>query len=168
MKYKTFDHMNCSLAQTLNIIGERWTLLILRDAFFGVKRFGQFERSLGIAKNILSARLNMLIDEGIMERRTSPEGGRAEYVLTEQGLDLQPILLSMTHWGDKHRPHPKGDRLVFVDRETDKPIRRMAVISEDGQVLRPRDIRATWGPGGDGPLNEGPKPTSLTLAAETT
>ncbi len=154
MKYKTFDHMNCSLAQTLNIIGERWTLLILRDAFFGARRFGQFERSLGIAKNILTARLNMLIDEGIMERRTTPEGAHSEYVLTEQGLDLQPILLSMTHWGDRHRPNPEGERLVFVDRENGAPIRRMAVISEDGRILQPRDVRATWGPGGDGTVNE--------------
>jgi len=165
MKYKTFDHMNCSLAQALNIIGERWTLLILRDAFFGAKRFGQFERSLGIAKNILSTRLNMLVDEGIMERRMSAEGAHTEYVLTEQGLDLQPILLSMTHWSDKHRPHPKGDRLVFVERDSGKPIRRMAVISEDGRALRPRDIRALWGPGGDGPANAPFRPRTATDTA---
>ena len=146
MKYKTFDHMNCSLAQTLNIIGERWTLLILRDAFFGAKRFGQFERSLGIAKNILSARLNLLVDEGIMERRQSSSGAHAEYVLTDQGLDLQPVLLSMTHWGDKHRPHANGDRLVFVERESGRPIRRMGATSEDGRPLRPRDVRAVAGP----------------------
>ena len=146
MKYKTFDHMNCSLAQTLNIIGERWTLLILRDAFFGAKRFGQFERSLGIAKNILSARLNMLIDEGIMERREATSGAHAEYVLTKKGLDLQPVLLSMTHWGDKHRPNAKGERLVFVERNSNKPIRRMSVTSEDGRALHPRDIRAVAGP----------------------
>ena len=149
MKYKTFDHMNCSLAQTLNIIGERWTLLILRDAFFGARRFGQFERSLGIAKNILSARLNMLVEEGIMERRKSTEGAHTEYVLTEQGLDLQPVLLSMTHWGDRHRPNAKGDRLVFVDRKNGKPIRRMAVTSEDGRRLQPRDVRAVAGPAVD-------------------
>ena len=149
MKYKTFDHMNCSLAQTLNIIGERWTLLILRDAFFGARRFSQFERSLGIAKNILSARLNMLIDEGIMERRDSGEGGRTEYVLTDQGRDLQPILLSMTHWGDRYRPDPQGERLVFVDREQGKPIQRMAVRSEDGRTLKPEEIRATPGPAFD-------------------
>lgn len=154
MKYKTFDHMNCSLAQTLNVIGERWTLLILRDAFFGVKRFGEFEHNLGIAKNILSARLTMLIDEGIMERRISPEATHAHYLLTEQGLDLQPILLSMTHWGDQHRPDPHGDRLVFVELESGRPIRRMAVISEDGRTLHVRDIRATWGPGGDGEAGE--------------
>lgn len=146
MKYKTFEHMNCSLAQTLNIVGERWTLLILRDAFFGARRFSQFERSLGIAKNILSARLNMLVEEGIMERRESAEEKRVEYVLTRQGLDLQPLLLSMTHWGDKYRPHPKGKRLIFVDKEQGRPIQPMTVRSEDGRRLRPEEVRATPGP----------------------
>jgi len=150
MKYKTFEHMNCSLAQTLNIVGERWTLLILRDAFFGARRFSQFERNLGIAKNILSARLNMLVHEGIMERRESTEDARAEYVLTEQGWDLQPLLLSMTHWGDKHRPHPKGQRLVFVDRESGRPIQPMTVRSEDGRSLNPHEVRATAGPALEG------------------
>jgi DNA-binding HxlR family transcriptional regulator len=146
MKYKTFDHMNCSLAQTLNVIGERWTLLILRDAFFGATRFSQFERSLGIAKNILSSRLSSLVEEGIMERRVSGEDGRAEYLLTEQGKALQPILLSMTHWGDAYRPHPDGERLVFVDRRDGKPIQRMTVRADDGRALRPDEVRATRGP----------------------
>lgn len=147
MKHKSYDHMNCSLAQTLNIIGERWTLLILRDAFFGKKRFGQFERSLGISKNILTSRLNRLVGEGIMERRDSEEGAHAEYVLTEAGLDLQPVLLSMTHWGDEHRPSPSGTRLVFTDRDTGEPVRRMSVLGTDGRVLKPRDVRAVPGPG---------------------
>ena len=146
MKYKTFDHMNCSLAQTLEIIGERWTLLILRDAFFGAKRFNQFERSLGVSKNILTARLNRLVDEGILARRESVEGAHLEYVLTGKGLDLQPVLLSMTHWGDRYKPDPKGERLVFVERESGEPIRRMSAISHDGRPLGPREIRAVPGP----------------------
>ena len=147
MKYKSFDHMNCSLAQTLNVIGERWTLLILRDVFFGAKRFGQFERSLGIAKNILNTRLKLLVDEGILDKRDSTEGAHSEYILTEAGLELQPILLSMTHWGDKHRANPNGDRVVFVERKTGQPIQRMSVASQDGRILAPRDIKATPGPG---------------------
>jgi DNA-binding HxlR family transcriptional regulator len=146
MKLKSFDHMNCSLAQTLNVIGERWTLLILRDAFFGAKRFGQFERSLGIAKNILAARLNRLVDEGILERRDALDGAHPEYVLTEKGLDLQPVLLAMTHWGDKHMADARGERLVFVEMATGRPIRRMSVVSEDGRTLEARDVQATPGP----------------------
>src|SRR5574337_1401356 len=115
MKLKSFDHMNCSLALTLDVIGERWTLLILRDAFFGTKRFEEFQRGLGIARNILTSRLNRLVDEGILERRPA-EAGRYEYVLTDKGLELQPVLLAMTHWGDRHKPHVKGKRVVFVAR----------------------------------------------------
>ena len=147
MKHKSFSPMNCSLAQTLEIVGERWTLLILRDAFFGSKRFGQFERSLGIAKNILTARLAVLTEEGILDKRDSGDGAHAIYVLTEKGLDLQPILISMTHWGDKYKANPAGDRLVFVDREQGEPIRRMSVIAQDGRALAPREIKAVPGPG---------------------
>ena len=149
MKYKSFDHMNCSLAQTLNVIGERWTLLILRDAFFGKRRFRQFEQSLGIAKNILSARLAMLVDEGILAKVDVVDGKHQEYVLTEAGLELQPVLLAMTHWGDKNRPHPAGRRLIFTERESGIPIRPMSVMSEDGRVLNPREVRATEGPGAE-------------------
>ena len=137
--------MNCSLAQTLEVIGERWTLLILRDAFFGVRRFDDFQRDLGIARNILAARLKRLVGEGILERRRG-EDGRSEYVLTDRGLDLQPVLLSMTHWGDKHKPHPKGKRVVFVDRATNQPIAPMSARSADGRALAPREIKGMAGP----------------------
>jgi len=146
MKYKSYEHMNCSLAQTLEVIGERWTLLILRDAFFGKKRFGQFERSLGISKNILTSRLNRLVEEGILQRKDSDEGAHAEYLLTDAGQALQPILLSMTHWGDKHRPHPAGQRLVFTERESGEPIRPMTVTAADGRALSPGEVRAVPGP----------------------
>jgi DNA-binding HxlR family transcriptional regulator len=146
VKLKTFDHMNCSLAQALDVIGERWTLLILRDAFFGARRFHQLQSSLGIAKNILTVRLNRLVDEGILEKRPARDGERHEYVLTQKGLDLQPVLLAMTHWGDAHKPHPKGKRLVFVERATGKPIARMSAMSRDGRPLKPREVRAVAGP----------------------
>ena len=146
MKLKSFDHMNCSLAQTLDLIGERWTLLILRDAFFGIRRFEQFRRDLGIARNILAARLDRLVEEEILERRPTDDS-RHEYVLTDKGLDLQPVLLAMTHWGDRYRPNPKGDRVVFVERATGKPIARMGVRSHDGRTLGPREIIAVPGPG---------------------
>ena len=146
MKLKSFDDMNCSLAQTLDVIGERWTLLILRDAFFGIRRFGQFQRDLGIARNILATRLNRLVDEGILERRPTDDS-RNEYVLTDKGLALQPVLLAMTHWGDRYKPNPKGDRVVFVEKTTGKPIAPMDVRSHDGRTLGPREIKAVPGPG---------------------
>jgi DNA-binding HxlR family transcriptional regulator len=146
MKLKSFDHMNCSLAQTIEAIGERWTLLILREAFFGKKRFEEFQKGLGIARNILTARLNRLVEQGILAKRPA-EAGRFEYVLTPKGLELQPVLLSMTQWGDRHKPHPRGQRVIFVERATGDPIAPMAVHSADGRVLAPRDIKATPGPG---------------------
>jgi DNA-binding HxlR family transcriptional regulator len=147
MKYTPFDTMNCSLAQTLTVIGERWTLLILRDAFFGVKRFSQFQARLGIARNVLSSRLNQLVEEGILIKRSKAEGGHAEYVLTEKGLALQPVLLAMTHWGDEYKPHLKGARLEFVERSSGVGIRTMSAVSQDGRRLSPREIKAVLGPG---------------------
>ncbi len=146
MKHKSFDHMNCSLAQTLAVIGERWTLLILRDVFCGLRRFNQFEHSLGVSKNILTSRLNRLVNEGILQKRAAADSAHPEYVLTAKGLDLQPILISMTHWGDKHRPHEDGARVVFVERASGQPIRSMSAVSEDGRMLRARDLKARAGP----------------------
>jgi DNA-binding HxlR family transcriptional regulator len=146
MKLKSFDQMNCSLAQAIEAIGERWTLLILREAFFGKRRFEEFQKGLGIARNILTARLNRLVEQEILAKRPA-EAGRFEYVLTQKGLELQPVLLSMTQWGDRHKPHPRGQRVIFVDRATGEPIAPMAVHSADGRVLSPREIKATPGPG---------------------
>ena len=145
MKLKKFDNMNCSLAQALDVIGERWTLLILRDIFLGIKRFDQIQANLGIARNILSDRLNRLVDEGIVEKRRS-NGARFEYGLSEKGLDLQTVLLSITHWGDKYKANPKGARLTFVEAQTGEPIAPMAVRAKDGRVLSARDIKARRGP----------------------
>jgi len=147
MKYTQFDQMNCSLAQTLTVIGERWTLLILRDAFFGIKKFSQFQQRLGIARNVLSSRLNQLVAEDILLKRSKSEGGHADYILTEKGLALQPILLAMTHWGDQYKPHPNGARLEFTERNTGESIRRMSAVSQDGRSLAPREIKAVLGPG---------------------
>ncbi|MDA0352071.1 MAG: helix-turn-helix domain-containing protein [Chloroflexi bacterium] len=146
MKLKSFEDMNCSLAQTLEVVGERWTLLILRDAFRGVRRFDAFQSSLGISRNILAVRLERLVAEDILEKRPV-EAGRHEYVLTSKGLDLQPALVALTHWGDQYRPNPRGDRLVFVERASGEPIAPMSVRSSDGRALTAREVRAVPGPG---------------------
>ncbi len=153
MKYKNYDHLNCSVAQSLNILGERWTLLIIRDALFGAKRFVQFERSLGISRNILTARLNALVEQGLMEKRIGRETQHPEYVLTQAGRDLEPVLLAITHWGDKYRPNPKGTRLTFVDKATGVPIQPMHPVTEDGRSLGNGDLKAVVGPGGDAPVS---------------
>lgn len=146
MKLKKFDGMNCSLAQALDVIGERWTLLILRDVFLGIRRFDQIQADLGIARNILTERLSRLVEEGILQKQHT-QGARFEYVLTDKGRDLRTVMLSITHWGDKHHANPKGDRLTFVEVSTGEPIAPMAVRARDGRILGPDDVKAKRGPG---------------------
>jgi DNA-binding HxlR family transcriptional regulator len=99
----------CSIARSLEVIGERWTLLILRDALIGKARFEEFQESLGIASNTLTNRLKLLSDEGVLERVPDPERpGRRKYVLTDKGRELAPALIALMKWGDRHYPEPKG------------------------------------------------------------
>src|SRR5688572_13736246 len=118
MKRTSFEDMNCSVARTLEVVGEWWTMLVVRDAFLGVRRFEEFQRRLGIARNVLSARLQTLVDHGILERReyqTRPV--RYEYRLTEKGLDLYPVLVSLLRWGDRWQAGPDGPPVVLVHEE---------------------------------------------------
>ena len=103
MLNRDYEGQNSSIARALEIIGERWTLLIVRDAFFGLRRFNQFQESLGIARNVLTDRLNRLVQEGILERiRYSERPERYEYRLTPKGRDLQIVLVALRRWGAKH------------------------------------------------------------------
>ncbi len=145
MKLQSFDQFNCPLAQSLSVIGEHWTLLIIRDAFFGLRRFDEFQKDLGIARNVLSDRLKKLVQAGVLKKSSGP--GHADYRLTEKGLALQPILLAMSQWGDTYLPHPDGKRLTFVDRRDGKAIKPIGAYAADGRRLKPHDIRAEAGPG---------------------
>jgi DNA-binding HxlR family transcriptional regulator len=112
MKRKNFDHLACPVAATLSVIGDHWSILVVRDLFFGLSRFDELQADLGIARNILTDRLRKLTEEGIVERVTDGEAGeraRPSYRLTEQGLALRPVLLEMARWGEQHRPDKSGD-----------------------------------------------------------
>jgi DNA-binding HxlR family transcriptional regulator len=99
----------CSIARSLEVVGERWTLLILRDAVLGLERFEDFQRSLGIASNTLTSRLKLLCDEAVLERVPDPQRpGRPKYVLTPKGRELAPALIVLMKWGDRHYPSPGG------------------------------------------------------------
>jgi DNA-binding HxlR family transcriptional regulator len=99
----------CSIARSLEVIGERWTLLILRDAVLGLTRFEEFQESLGIASNVLTNRLKLLCDEAVLERVADPQRpGRPKYVLTDKGRELAPALIVLMKWGDRHYPTPHG------------------------------------------------------------
>lgn len=149
MKYKSYKEMNCSMAQALDAIGERWALLILREAFYGKTRFSQFLDGLGISRNILSSRLNHLVAEGLLEKRPATETAHAEYVLSESGRALRTVILSLIHWGDEFRPHPEGQRLDFVDSESGAAIRKMGIYTQDGSEVKPGKIKVVRGPAFD-------------------
>ena len=104
----------CSIARTLEVLGERWTLLIIRDVFNRRRRFDQIQENLGIARNVLSARLARLVEEGILEKRRYQERPpRYEYFLTEKGLDLWPVMVSLLHWGDRHLADGTGPPMLI-------------------------------------------------------
>ena len=113
----TFSALDCSIASTLEVIGERWSLLIVRDAFYGVRRFDDFRQDLGIARNVLTDRLNTLVAQGVFERRQYEDRPpRFEYVLTQKGKDLLPVILVMMRWGD--RWENEGDPPVSLRHTT--------------------------------------------------
>lgn len=141
---------DCSVAQTLDQIGEWWTLLIIRDAFHGIKRFDDFQDQLEISPTVLSARLQTLTKNGIFEKRKSKTDGRAyEYVLTEKGLDLYPVLLALIGWGEKYAPNEAGPRLQLLEKKTGRPIRPIQVLAESGEPLTARDVFVQAGAGTD-------------------
>ena len=136
--------MNCSVAQALEILGERWTMLIIRDAFLGVRRFEDFLKA-GMSRNVLTDRLKKLISEGILEK-TPVDGKTSHYTLTAKGTDVMPALLSLMHWGDKYLPHPSGTRITITDRQTGQPIANMAPRNLDGHALDVGDLGVEFGP----------------------
>ena len=109
MLQRSYPGQVCSIARALEVVGERWTLLILRDAVLGLERFEEFHDSLGIASNVLTARLKLLCEEGLMERVPDEERrGRPKYVLTAKGREIAPALVILMKWGDRHYPAPDG------------------------------------------------------------
>jgi DNA-binding HxlR family transcriptional regulator len=145
---KRFDDMNCGIAQALEALGDWWTLLIVRDAFFGARRFGGFQRSLGIAKNVLSARLQHLVEHGIFERVDGGTlGERFEYHLTKKGEALLTVLIAMREWSDEWVFGRGNEPLILEDRRTGRRIPRLCVRDRDGRTIRFDDVRAVPGPG---------------------
>jgi len=148
MARNNIDSLNCSIADALNLIGEWWTILILRESFFGSCRFEEFQQHLGIARNILTARLNKLCDSGILERVPVKEGAkRHEYKLTSMGRDLHPILIALTQWGDRWLHESDGAPVVFIERSSGKEISDVCIRSQDGRELKARDLTLIPGPG---------------------
>ena len=135
----------CPIARSLDVLGEKWTLMIVRDAIGGSTRFSQFQQSLGIPREVLTARLASLVDGGVLERTTyKPEGARAreEYVLTDAGRDLSLVLLALGGWADRHRPSERASDLRFVDAETGEAVEAAAVTVNAQQRIPTARLRA--------------------------
>jgi DNA-binding HxlR family transcriptional regulator len=148
MERSDYSDANCSVAGALQLVGERWSLLILRESFLGVKRFDQLQRNLGIARNILADRLQRLVGAGILERRRYQERPeRFEYRLTEKGLDLYPALVALMEWGDRYLAGASGAPVVLEHKACGAETRPQFVCSECGEPLGARDVRAKVGPG---------------------
>jgi DNA-binding HxlR family transcriptional regulator len=141
VKRKSLEGDLCAVARSLDIIGDWWSLLIIRDALFGVRRFGEFQRGLGVAKNILTNRLKSLVAQGVLELAPDPEGGaHQEYVPTEKGRALLPVLVALAQWGSEHLFEPGEPRSVLIDAARNRPLAKLQIRSEDGRALRPDEI----------------------------
>ena len=148
MGRKRFDTENCGVARSLEALGDWWTLLIVRDAFFGVRRFADFQRHLGIARNVLSRRLAHLVEHGILERvDVGRHGERFEYRLTDKGEALLPVLTTLREWGDAWVFGEGNEPLVMRERASGERIPPTLVRNHTGDPLGRSEIRAEAGPG---------------------
>jgi DNA-binding HxlR family transcriptional regulator len=142
---RDYEGQICSIARALEIVGERWTLLIIRDVFLGLRRFDQLQASLGVARNVLTDRLNRLVDEGILERvRYSERPRRFEYRLTDKGRELSLALTALRQWGDEHLSE-KPPRLLR--RKRDKRPVVAALVPQGADVLQLEEVELVAGPG---------------------
>ncbi|PLW81326.1 transcriptional regulator [Kineobactrum sediminis] len=146
MRWTEIDQQLCSVARALSVVGERWTLLILRDAFLGTRRFDQFQRDLGITRHRLSERLNKLVEQGVLVKVAYCERPlRHEYRLTRKGLGLYPVLMSLARWGDDWMAGEDGVPLEYVHRGCGKHTRPVLACSECGEPLRPEGVTSSPG-----------------------
>jgi DNA-binding HxlR family transcriptional regulator len=146
--HRTYDTQVCSIAGALEVVGERWSLLIIRNVFLGVRRFDEIQHNLGVARNVLRDRLNLLVAEGILERRRYQERPeRFEYRLTAKGYDLWPVLHSIMTWGDRHVSGPGREPTVVEHRDCGGRVDERQTCERCGEPVGSRDVVARPGPG---------------------
>jgi len=140
VKRTSFEGDACPIARSLEAIGDWWSLLIIREALFGLRRFGEFQNKLGMAKNILSARLRALVDHGILTTAPASDGSAyQEYVLTEKGRGTFPILVALRQWSEEFDDRPSEIATILVDRAKGRPVKKLELRAEDGRLLSPSD-----------------------------
>jgi DNA-binding HxlR family transcriptional regulator len=148
MRWHELEDEACSVARTISVIGDRWTLLILRDAFLRVRRFEEFERRLGITRHILADRLKKLVAAGVLARTAYQQRPRRyEYRLTDKGLDLNAVLLAIVHWGDVHMGDARGRPKLYQHRDCGHLFDPVTTCSACAGTITARNVRVLDGPG---------------------
>jgi DNA-binding HxlR family transcriptional regulator len=171
MKWDALEEEPCSVARTVAVIGDRWSLLILRECFLRTRRFEAFQAALGITRHLLAERLKKLVRLGVLRRvpyQESPK--RYEYILTQKGLDLYPVMMSIVHWGDKHMVDERGRPLLHEHQNCGKMFDPVLVCSECGEPLSAKQVHVHPGPGaraGSAAALESRKPAKAKTSART-
>jgi DNA-binding HxlR family transcriptional regulator len=141
MRWEELDQQPCSLARTLAVVGDRWTLLVLRECFLGVRRFDEFEKRLGITRHVLADRLKKLTEAGVLAKQAYQQRPlREEYRLTAKGHDLYPAVLALVNWGDRHLSGAEGAPIRHVHKSCGHEVHGVLVCSECGEPLVARDM----------------------------
>jgi DNA-binding HxlR family transcriptional regulator len=140
VKRTSFEHDDCPIARSLDAIGDWWSILIIREALFGVSRFGEFQKKLGLAKNILTVRLRALVDQGILKTAPASDGSAyQEYLLTPKGRGIFPILVALRQWSEEFDERPDEITTILVDKEKGQPVCKLELHSQDGRLLSASD-----------------------------
>jgi len=166
MKWNSLEEEQCSVARTVAVIGDRWTLLVLRDCFLRVRRFENFQARLGVTRHVLADRLNKLVRYGVLRRvqyQTRPK--RHEYILTQKGLDLHPIIMAIVHWGDVHMVDERGRPRLHEHKLCGKMFDPVMTCSQCGKALSPRGVHVHLGPSANETGQAPSSSTSPTRAA---
>jgi DNA-binding HxlR family transcriptional regulator len=153
MRWEELDQQPCSLARALAVVGDRWTLLVLRECFLGVRRFDEFEKRLGITRHVLADRLKKLTEAGVLSKQLYQQRPpREAYRLTEKGHELYPVLLALVNWGDRHLSGAEGAPIRHVHKSCGQPMHGVLGCSECGDPLAARDVALREAPAWEGQL----------------
>ena len=140
VKRTSFEGDACPIARSLAAIGDWWSMLIIREALFGARRFSEFQKKLGLAKNILTVRLRALVDQRLLAMAPASDGSAyQEYVLTSKGRGVFPVLVALRQWSEEFDDHPEQIATILVDREKGRPVRKLELYSQDGRLLTAAD-----------------------------
>ncbi len=147
VRWQELDQQPCSLARSLAVIGDRWTLMVLRDCFLGVRRFEHFQSRLGVTRHVLSDRLRKLVEEGVLKKTPYQERPRREeYRLTDMGLALHPVIVHLVQWGDRYLADERGAPLIHEHRHCGERLQARLTCDACGEVVGPHDVRVLRNP----------------------